>query len=201
MKREISEDFNYLKIKLSNKKISWIRKEIKIKEIKKSIINFLQNNNYSYNYISSKKVLELKFINSILFNLFKFHHDKFDKVKETDSIINALQKELQNILRILDDSKKDKVNRLRQKIIYEYKYFESKKKSNKPGYKKSKSEEKITKKEFSLTTEEKDLLQNYLLSTSEDDNTTITVSKLNNNSIISSEKLQVITEFLFFIRE
>ena len=201
LKPEISEDFNYLKIKLLNKKISWLRKEIKIKEIKNSIINFLRNNNYSYNYISSKKVLELKFINSILFNLFKFHHDKFDKVKETENIINTLQKELQNILRFLGDSKKDKVNGLRQKIIYEYKYFESKKESNKPGNKKSKSEEKITKKEFSLTTEEKDLLQNYLLSTSEDANTTINISKLNNNNIISSEKLQVITEFLFFIRD
>lgn len=201
LKREISNDFSTLMIKLSNKKISCLRKEMKIKEIKNSIIDFLRNYNYSYNYISSKKVLEIKFINSILFNLFKFHHDKFDKLKETDNIINALQKELQNILRFLGYSKEDKVNGLKQKITYEYKYYESKKKSNKSGYKKSNSAEKIIKKEFSLTNEEKDLLQNYLLSSSEDAYITITASKMNKNDIISSEKLQVIIEFLFFIRD
>ena len=201
LKREISDDFSSLKIKLANKKISWLRKEIKIKEIKNNIINFLRNYNYSYNYISSKKVLERKFINSILFTLFKYHHEKFDKVKESDNLINALQKELQNILRFLGDSKEDIVTGLKQKITYEYKLLESKKKSNKPGNKKSNITEKITKKKLSLTIKEKDLLQNYLLSASEDSYTTITASKSNSPGIINYKKLQVITEFLFFIRD
>ena len=200
LKREISDDFSSLKNKLANKKISWLRKEIKIKEIKNNIINFLRNYNYSYNYISSKKVLERKFINSILFTLFKYHHEKFDKVKETDNLINALQKELKNILRFLGDSKEDAVTGLKEKITYEYKLLESKKKSIKPVNIKSNITENNQTKKFSLTTKEKDLLQKYLLSTSEDSYTTISASK-NSSGIINYKKLQVITEFLFFIRD
>ena len=196
---KICDEFSSLKIKIGNKKISWLRKEIKIKELKNNIIKFLQDYNYSYNYISSKKVLERKFINGILFTLFKYHHDKFDKVKENDSLINSLQKELQNIIKFLENSENKIVAALKQKILYEYKYFEGKKKSNKSV--KSKSTEKISKKDFSLTNGEKTLLKNYLISSSEDSYTTITTLKHDNPEIINPNKLQVIIEFLFFIRD
>ena len=51
-----------------------------------------------------------------------------------------------------------------------------------------------------MTIKEKDLLQKYVLSTSEDSYTTISASK-NSSGIINYKKLQVITEFLFFIRD
>ena len=100
---------------------------------------------------------------SIFYQIFLSLNEKIDKVKENDNLINTLQKELQNILKFLGDSKEDIVTGLKQNIIYEYKFFESKKKSTKSGNQKSQSKERFTKKEFSLTIKEKDLYKNYFL--------------------------------------
>ena len=52
-----------------------------------------------------------------------------------------------------------------------------------------------------LTDKEKDLLKDYLISDFEDSYSTILSSEINNTDRITSKKLQVILEFLFFIRD
>ena len=52
-----------------------------------------------------------------------------------------------------------------------------------------------------LTDKEKDLLKDYLISDFEDSYSTILASEINNTDRITSKKLQVILEFLFFIRD
>ena len=96
---DISYDYFSLKNEINERKIIWLRKKIKIVELKQNIINFLRNYDYSFNYISSKKVLELNFINEIIFLLFKYNYNRFQLVGETTSIVNSIQKELKNVLK------------------------------------------------------------------------------------------------------
>ena len=177
---------------------------MKIKELKDNIIEFLRNYNYSYNYISSKKVLERKFINEILYLLLKNNYNRFSLIQETDSLINSIQKELKNIKYFLDSQKNSKdttIEELRKKILNEIGFWEGKK-SNINIWKRSKSSSNINNdKILSLTNEEKDLLKKYLSSISEDSFTSIIASKDNNSNGIKAEKIQVILEFLFFIRD
>ena len=100
---EINYDYFSLKNEINERKIIWLRKKIKIVELKQNIINFLRNYNYSFNYLSSKKVLERKFINEIIFLLFKYNSNRFQLVGETASIINSIQKELKGVLKFLDN--------------------------------------------------------------------------------------------------
>ena len=177
---------------------------MKIKELKDNIIEFLRNYNYSYNYISSKKVLERKFINEILYLLLKNNYNRFSLIQETDSLINSIQKELKNIKYFLESQKNSKdttIEELRKKILNEIGFWEGKK-SNKNIWKRSKSSSNINNdKILSLTNEEKDLLKKYLSSISEDSFTSIIASKDNNSNEIKAEKIKVILEFLFFIRD
>ena len=64
---------------------------------------------------------------------------------------------------------------------------------------KSSQKEKVNKISF-LSQEEKDLLNKYLSLTYEDSFSSIFASKDNNFKVINNEKLQVVLEFLFFIR-
>ena len=201
---EINKDYSSLKYEISERKISWLEKKMKIKELKDNIINFLRNYNYSYNYISSKKVLERKFINEILYVIFKNNYQRFSPIEETDSLINSIQKELKNIKYFLDkqtNSKNSTLEELKKKIINEVDFWEGKK-SNKNFLKKGKSSQKEKgNKIYSLSNEEKVLLNKYLSFTSDDFFTSIYASKDKIFNVINNERLQVILEFLFFIRD
>ena len=101
-KMHMKDDLNSLESIANKQKVSFLVKELKVEALKKSIIDFLQKYYYSYNYLSSKKVLERKFINHIIFLIFKHHSNKFEKVKETDFIVNSIIKELKNIKNFLE---------------------------------------------------------------------------------------------------
>ena len=207
----INKDYSNLKFVYSEKKNSSLRKKIKIKELKNKIIGFLQNYNHSYNYISSKKVLERKFINEILFLLLKNNPQRFQKIKESESIINSILKELSNIIKFLESSKDQKekdystVIELKKKIQEEINLFEKKKEKfySSPKEKKKLPKEPAKKSTESiiLTGEEKDILNKYLLSNSDESYTSIFASEYNNSDEIDYKKVQVILEFLFFIRD
>jgi hypothetical protein len=98
------------------------KNETKIKEIKEKLSYYLRNYFHSFDYISSKKVLERKLINSIIFLLFKNHSSLFKKIEFTSSIMFSLIKELKDILKFLGNSSKK--SPLYKKIKKEIEYFE-----------------------------------------------------------------------------
>ena len=181
---DINYDYFSLKNEINERKIIWLRKKIKIVELKQNIINFLRNYNYSFNYISSKKVLERKFINEIIFLLFKYNSNRFQLVGETASIINSIQKELKSVLKFLDNQQNIKgsqesiINKLKKDIQEEVNFWEGKKEQKDIWKKGSKVPTKSYKK-ISLSNEEKAALDKYSLSVSEDSYTTIMASKNN----------------------
>ena len=197
-------DLNSLKNKVSDNKVSWLQMEVNIDALKQKMRNFLRTYYNSYNYISSKKVLELRLINEILFIIFKYHHQSFEPIKETENIINSIQKELSNIIKFLNKSQDKAAFELLEKIKKENTFLENKK-QNKNGNRKNQNnsikEENKPEKSISLTDEEKSLLMEYSLSNSDDSYTVIYASKLKNPKGITADKLQVIIEFLFFIRD
>ena len=202
---ELNENLSLLRHIYNEKKISWLKEKIKIMELKTNIINFLRNYNDSYNYISSKKVLERKFINEIIFVLFKYHYEKFQKIKGNEYILSSIEKELQNIIRFLGDSSNPKTISLKKKIKEQINYFkeqrESKSDELKSNSSKNLSNYTLKNKEISLTKDEKELLKDYLSTTTEDSYTVIYASKNTNPETINYRKIQVILEFLFFIRD
>lgn len=204
---EINYDYFSLKNEINKRKINWLRKKIRINELKENIIDFLRNYNYSYNYISSKKVLERKFINEILYLLFKYNYDRFQMVGESVSIMNSIQKELKNVLKFLDNKENNKVSQnsimtdLKKDIQNEINFWEGKK-EKKDIWKRSSNTPIKRYKKIVLSNEARAILDEYISSLSEDSFTSILVSKNNDNSKeISSEKIQAILEFLFFIRD
>ena len=127
----MKDDLNALKSIANEQKVSFLEKELKVETLKKNIVDFLQKYYYSYNNVTSKKVLELKFINHIIFVIFKYHFEKFQKVKETDFIVNSIVKELKNIKNFLerynveeDEDEKATVFALKNKIENEISYYE-----------------------------------------------------------------------------
>ena len=209
----LNKDFSKIIMDLSQKKVSILQNKMDIAELKRNIIDFLRSYNYSFNYLSSKKVLERKFINEILYLLFKNNFKRFEKIKLDDYLINSIQKEIQNIIRFLLNSKDSAKTSLIEKLNNEKEYLENKKTNpevspkktyspkiapNKKGYKK---EHIIIEKNTELAKEEKALLNNYSLTTTQDSYTSIYASKLNNSDDINYRKIQVILEFLFFIRD
>ena len=70
-----------LKFDVSYNKLLAFRSETKIKEIKEKLEENLRNYCHSYQYVSSKKVLERKLINSIIFIILKNHYNLFNGVK------------------------------------------------------------------------------------------------------------------------
>ena len=153
--------------------------------------------NWFYNlyYISSKKVLERKFINGILYELFKHNHGRFQKIKEDDNIINSIQKEIQNIIKFLGEVEDSKKTGLIEKLNNELTSLESRKSIKNFGNKKGQKYyskaggtkiENTPKKNYvqneklSLTKEEKALLNNYIFSNAEDSYSRIFASESNN---------------------
>ena len=126
----ISIDLANIKFELLNIKNSELKTKIDIMELKSNIINFLRSHNYSFYYIFSKKILELKFINRILFILFKYNHKRFQEIIEDEHIINSIQNELKNILKFLGDSIDNTKEQLKYKISEEIKFLEEKKLKN-----------------------------------------------------------------------
>ena len=175
---------------------------MQIQSLKNKIIDFLQKYNYSYNYFSSKKVLERKFINHILYVIFKYNHYRFKKINLDDFIITSIQKELNNIIKFLltqnhNKDKESQINDLITKINQEIKYFEGKRKKNGNKF----SINNFTSKRIILTEEDKALLTNYSLSIIDESFSTIFADKSKKFNDINPERLQVIIEFLFFIRD
>ena len=79
LEREIyraKKNLSSVEINLGKNRILWLKKRIRIIELKEQITEFLHYYKYSYNYISSKKVFERKFINRILYILLNYHHKK-----------------------------------------------------------------------------------------------------------------------------
>ncbi len=202
---ELNENLSLLRHIYNEKKISWVKEKIKIMELKTNIINFLRDYNDSYNYISSKKVLERKFINEIIFVLFKYHYEKFQKIKGNEYILSSIEKELQNIIRFLGDSSNTKTISLKKKIKEQINYFKEQRESKSDELKSNSSKNlsncTLKNKEISLTKDEKELLKDYLSTTTEDSYTVIYASNKTNPETIDYRKIQVILEFLFFIRD
>ena len=101
---DINVQFSLMQYNIINNKMLSFRKESKIQEIKTKLLDYMRNYYYSFNYVSSKKVLERKLINSIIVSLLKNHYDKFERVEINENIINSIQKELSAILRYLGNS-------------------------------------------------------------------------------------------------
>ena len=200
--------YNSLNTTILKGNISSLKNQIRIEHLKNDIIKFLEKYDSSYNIILSKKVLERKFINGIIYALFKYNHDKFDKIKESASILNSIKKELENIENFLDGYDKDNNDKicvnLKAKIK---KYIESlEEKLQNKAYKKKDNKKKLNERNESqnkniFTKEEKLILNKYVSSNSEDSYTRIYASKLNYSKDINASKLQAILEFLFFLRD
>ena len=198
----INQDLSSLIQTYNDKRFEWMKEKIKINEYKRNIINFLSNYNYSYNYISSKKVLERKFINEIIYILFKYNHKKFKQININEYIYTSIEKELHNIDHYLSHSWNNSAISLRKKIKEQINYFKKQSDNIKYNYSKNVSiETSIKNKEIFLTNEEKEILKNYLSSTTEDSYSSIYASNEPNPEGISYKKIQVILEFLFFIRD
>jgi len=85
---QISDKYNSLNTSILKEDISSLKNKIRIEHLKNDIIKFLDKYHYSYNIILSKKVLEMKLINEIIYTLLKYNHDKLDKI----SILISLKK-------------------------------------------------------------------------------------------------------------
>ena len=128
-------------------------------------------------------------------------------VGESVSIMNSIQKELKNVLKFLDNKENNKVSQnsiitdLKKDIQNEINFWEGKK-EKKDIWKRSSNTPIKRYKKIVLSNEARAILDEYISSLSEDSFTSILVSKNNDNSKeISSEKIQAILEFLFFIRD
>ena len=128
-------------------------------------------------------------------------------VGDSVSIMNSIQKELKNVLKFLDNKENNKVSQnsiitdLKKDIQNEINFWEGQK-EKKDIWKRSSNTPIKHYKKIVLSNEAKAILDEYISSLSEDSFTSILVSKNNDNSKeISSEKIQAILEFLFFIRD
>ena len=198
----INSQYSLMQYSIINNKMLSFRKESKIKEIKNKLLDYIRNYYYSFNYVSSKKVLERKLINSIIVSLLKNHNDKFQKVEISENIINSIQKELSGILRYLGNSSEH--NLLYNKISNQISYFEQfKREKIFTSYNKNKqliNVSTIGEKVF-LTDEDKKVLEKYISESIDDSYTRIITLKDIKPDFFSPEKLQVILEFLFYIRD
>ena len=196
-------DANIQYLKLENSLIQntllAFKNESKIKEIKNELSDYLRNYFQSFNFIFSKKVLERKLINSIIFLLFKNQYSLFDKVEFTDYINNSIINELKNIRKFLE---KSNINiPLYNKISKEIDYFETFKSSQDNGMALANPKSEIECNHVFLTLEEKKVLQKYSSSNFEESFTSIHASKTQRNPVFDPEKLQIILDFLFFVKD
>ena len=196
-------DANIQYLKLENSLIQntllAFKNESKIKEIKTELSDYLKNYFQSFNFISSKKVLERKLINSIIFLLFKNQYSLFENVEFTDYINNSIIKELKDIRKFLE---KSNINTpLYSKISKEIDYFETFKSSQDNGMALAKKKSEMECNHVFLTLEEKQVLQKYSSNNFEESFTSIHASTTQRNPVFDPEKLQIILDFLFFARD
>ena len=190
----------------------------KIKIIKDKINQIISNYYDSFNLISSKKEIERKIINSLLYLIFKYNHNLFEEVKENDKILTNISNELVKIKKYLKNLFNKATLNLEKKIQKEIEYYENNKDSLKKDInkiqkkmeikkqRKNKSSsiigKRINKSNINLTEEEKKLLKQFSIEDLGTESFTTILSKKNiTNSIIEPKKLQVIIEFLFFLRD
>ena len=210
---KLQTDLAHIKVDFIFMKNAELKKKIEIMELKSNIVDFLRSNNYSYYYILSKKVFELKFFNRILFILFKYNYKRFQKIEEDEYILNSILKELKNIIRFLGYSNNNTKEKLKSKIKDEIKFLEDKKKkinlknndinnsNSEPEKQPSVKRKNENKNKIFLTDKEKELLTDFFISDSDVFYSTICASELNNTDRINYKKLQAILEFLFFIKD
>ena len=116
-----------MKSQLNDSLINSLIKEIKL--IKENLNNTLYNYYNSFNSISSKKGIERKIINSVIYLIFKNNYDLFEQVKENDKIINNISNDLTKIKNYLKKIVNKTAKGLEIKIDKEIQYYENKKAS------------------------------------------------------------------------
>ena len=187
--------------------------KLEIDNLKNHINEILSNYYYSYNFISSKKIIERKIINTYLYSILKHYYSYFKPIKEDEKIINTIIKELSAIIKYFKSRKdaeslvnkiKFELNNFQTKLLINKDYEKFKYQKNKIKYKKeSKSlKELIDNQIIKLEPNDMQLLKEYSIQNLDNESfTTILVDESKNNFIIQPNKLQVIIEFLFFLRD
>ena len=187
-----------------------------IKAIKLDINSTISNYYNSFKLLVEKKVIERKIINILIYLILKKNHSLFLTVNESEAIINAILKELKKILSFLNN-KTDKISKdLINKIIKEISYIEKKKIENSiikdkklnsiiKNYKRGNAllaTEIISYSNIQISDNEKKVLSNFLIEYTDNESFySIKVNKNISNTIIEPNKLEVIIEFLFFLRD
>lgn len=187
-----------------------------IKAIKLEINLTISNYYNSFKLSVEKKVIERKIINILIYLILKKNHSLFIPVNESEAIINATLKELKKILSFLNN-KTDKISKdLINKIIKEISYIEKKKIENSiikdkklnsiiKNYKRGNillATEIISSSNIQISDNEKKILSNFLIEYTDNESfSSIKVNKNISNTIIEPNKLEVIIEFLFFMRD
>ena len=187
-----------------------------IKRIKSEINSTISNYYNSFKLLVGKKVIERKIINILIYLIIKKHYSLFNPVKESESILNVTLKELKKILSFLNN-KTDKTSKdLKNKIITEISYIENKKLENTiikdkklnsliKNYKRGNiliTNEIISSSNIQISDNEKKILSNFLIEYTDNESfSQIKINKNLSNTIIEPNKLEVIIEFLFFLRD
>ena len=211
-KIEISSKFNQFFFTLDIFRLSSIFIESKIektiseiKEIKKDIKSAISNYYLSFNLVPSKFILERKIINLFIHSILRRFYSSFKDIKENDNIINSILKELNKMYKYLD-KKGEIAEPLKKKIWNQINFYESKTKNKESNSSTlwRKGNPYIEKQNLIITEKEKLLLENYKSENADNENySTIIVRKdiPNIKLNLSAGKLQVIIDFLFFLRK
>ena len=93
--------------------------------------------------------------------MLKYYYKSFDKITETEYIINSIIKELKNIQFFLEKSQDIVAKELSEKIQKEINNYENKRKPKKYNGRKYYSPSKSSNEKISLTNKEKDILTNF----------------------------------------
>ena len=200
-------------------KVQNLKTEIKILE--NEINQMFSNYYYSYNTIASRKVIERKIINSWLILIFKNYYKLFEPIKEDEKILNAIIKELKGISIYFANKvgAKSLVDKIKKEILYyekkRYKIIINKNnnkdiksnnnisKTNKSKVEKKKEPEiqKLEKHNIVINENEMKLLKEYSVTNLDNTSFTTILADKTKHGKIQANKLQVIVEFLFFMRD
>ena len=210
-KNEFSDIYDKFYLYSSNVKFKFKINELKIDSIKKEIqalhlelYQDIAKYYFSFNSVVSKKVLERKIINMILYLIFKNNYDYFKEIKESDSIRNIIIKELKNINKYLEKAEGEGVEKLKDKISKQINYYESKNnltanpKNIGLFFRKSNSDNNYN---IIFNKYEKELLNNYALKNFDNDSYSTIFENPNKIGVVEPKKLRIIAEFLFYIRD
>ena len=190
-----------LQFKINEQRKDSLNKEIKAlhQELYLDIAKYY----YSFNSVASKKVIERKIINMILFLIFKNNYDSFQRIHENNSIRNILIKELKNIKNFLNSKKEKDAEILKDKINQQISYYESQNDLNSYSSKsKSFSWRKTNNiNNIYFNNNEKQLLTDYSISNFDNESYSTIFENSEINGVVEPKKLRVIIEFLFYIKD